>query len=46
MQSDRAESCVIGIRQSVNEFVEGISACDVIVDARGADEFVVEDVGE
>lgn len=46
MQSDRAECCVIRIRQSVDELVKGIAARDVIVDAGGADEFVVEDVGE
>lgn len=46
MQSDCAESCIVWIRQSVDEFVERIAARDVIVDAGGADEFVVEDVGE
>lgn len=46
MQSDYAESCIVWIRQSVDELVKGIAARDVIVDARGADEFVVEGVGE
>lgn len=46
MQGDRTESCVIGIRQSVDEFVERIAARDVVIDAGGADELVVEDVGE
>lgn len=46
MQSDRTESCVIRIRQSVDEFVEGIAARDVVIDAGGADELIVEEVGE
>lgn len=46
MQSDYAESCIVWIRQSVDEFVERIAARDVIVDAGGTNEFVVKDIGE
>lgn len=46
MQSDCTESCIVGIRQSVDEFVEGIATRDVVVDTGSTDEFVVEEVGE
>lgn len=46
MQSDRAESRIVGVRKPVNEFVEEIAARNVVVGAGGGDEFVVEDVGE
>lgn len=46
MQNHDAESRIIWIRQLVNKFVQGVAAGDVIIDAGGADELVVESIGK
>lgn len=46
MQSDRAESRIVGIGKPVDEFVEEIAARDVVLGAGGGYKFVIEDVSE